>query len=251
MGAEEEPDYEAIWERIKAQAESWQSRWYREPLPQVNHPEAYVELWRYQRRASQAAYREAIQRLDLADAINRGDIAGYILRWYPEAVAPPPDPERERKLKVIFRAYDEAIDREFGVIRDQEEGTTDQGLRTGRRPASSTATKPNSTSTASTRTTQSGGRRILATQQPMGGKPDGSAAHLKRARRLSTTFPPGTLVSVEWDYGPEFGNPGLKSGTGTFTGVVDEYDKSGWLTAYSEEGEKLWIPCGKIRINAV
>ena len=87
----------------------------------------------------------------------------------------------------------------------------------------------------------------------MGGKqaPSGPGAiHVKRAKRISTAFPPGTNVTVEWDYGPDSGNPGIKSGTSTFTGVVDEYDKSGWLTAFSEDGEKLWIPCGQIRIKA-
>ena len=118
MESEEEgPDYEAIWERIKAQAEGWQSRWYREALPQVNHPEALAELWLAQRRASKAAYRDTIQRLDLADAINRRDLASYVKRWYPEAFAPPRD-----GLRVSFRqiSWDEAIDTEFGVIRDQE-----------------------------------------------------------------------------------------------------------------------------------
>jgi hypothetical protein len=85
----------------------------------------------------------------------------------------------------------------------------------------------------------------------MGGKQETpSAAHVKRARQLSKVFPPGAVVTVEWDYGPDFGNPGIKSGTSTFTGTVDEYDKSGWLTAFSEDGEKLWIPTGGIRIRA-
>ena len=78
-----------------------------------------------------------------------------------------------------------------------------------------------------------------------------SAVHIKRARRLSTTFPPGTLVMIEWDYGPEHGNPGIRSGTSSFTGVIDEYDKNGWLTAYSEEGVKLWVPTGGLRVHRV
>jgi hypothetical protein len=31
--------------------------------------------------------------------------------------------------------------------------------------------------------------------------------------------------------------------------VIDEYDKNGWLTAYSEDGVKLWIPTGGIRVR--
>jgi len=76
-----------------------------------------------------------------------------------------------------------------------------------------------------------------------------AAAHVKRARQLSKVFPPGTLVTIEWDYGPEFGNPGIKSGTGIFVGTVDEYDQHGWVTAYSESGERYWAPCGKIRMK--
>jgi hypothetical protein len=31
--------------------------------------------------------------------------------------------------------------------------------------------------------------------------------------------------------------------------VIDEYDKNGWLTAYSEDGVKLWIPTGGLRVR--
>jgi len=60
MGAQEEgPDYDAIWEHIKAQAEG------------------------KSRIAGKVAFKRTIQELDLAQAINEGDTKGYIARWYP------------------------------------------------------------------------------------------------------------------------------------------------------------------------
>jgi hypothetical protein len=88
----EEPDWDALWRRIVADAEQYteawrrQARWFEEgTLPSPD------EWYAAQRRASKAFIREWQQTVELADAINRGDIATYIERWYPQA-APPNGP---------------------------------------------------------------------------------------------------------------------------------------------------------------
>jgi hypothetical protein len=72
MGTEEEePDYDALWERIETQS----------------------------RRAGHQEARHFIQQIDLSEAINRDDIAGYVERWYP---APTPNGP-----SITFVVYDE------------------------------------------------------------------------------------------------------------------------------------------------
>jgi hypothetical protein len=58
-------------------------------------------------------------------------------------------------------------------------------------------------------------------------------------------FPPGKSVHVAWDIDPAF-----SSSPGDFYGVVDHYDKHGYLTAYSNDGVRLWIPCGMAKMRA-
>lgn len=71
-----------------------------------------------------------------------------------------------------------------------------------------------------------------------------SNASIKRARRMSTQFPPGSKVAIEWDVDPAYGRGSMR-----FSGVVDSYDTNGNLTAYDSDRVKLWIPCAKVRIK--
>jgi hypothetical protein len=83
----EDLDYADIWRWIIANAErhvqeqEWQARWFDEAARRLSPAEAYAA----ERRASKAFIRHTIQQLDLATAINQGDIADYIERWYPQA----------------------------------------------------------------------------------------------------------------------------------------------------------------------
>ncbi len=89
MADEDELDYQAIWERIKAAAEcsAWQEDWHGS-RHYFDADEAYLA----QRRAYKAEFRRTFQRFDLAEAINKGDIASYIARWHWNTFAPPNGP---------------------------------------------------------------------------------------------------------------------------------------------------------------
>src|SRR5262245_44956441 len=82
---DDEPDYEAIWRWIVASAEQqaeeqrrWQARWF-EGRATFDADIAYAA----QRTAGRAWVRHVLQQLDLATAINDGDLTGYLQRWYP------------------------------------------------------------------------------------------------------------------------------------------------------------------------
>jgi len=86
MPDDEEPDYEEIWRWIVASAEQhveaqrrWQASWLEGDF-RFDADLAYAA----QRRAARAWQRSTLQQIDLALAINDGDIASYIERWYPE-----------------------------------------------------------------------------------------------------------------------------------------------------------------------
>jgi len=89
----EEPDWQAIWERIVADAEQYAEEWNRQAkwLEEAGHLPSPDEWYYSQRRSSKAFVRQWQQTVELADAINRGDIASYIERWYP-TTAPPNGP---------------------------------------------------------------------------------------------------------------------------------------------------------------
>jgi hypothetical protein len=86
----EEPDYEAIWrwiiEDAEAHAEEWgrQAGWLEEAANFIASPEGF-HSYAAQRRACKAHAKHSIQCLDLASAINKGDIASYIKCWHPQA----------------------------------------------------------------------------------------------------------------------------------------------------------------------
>src|SRR3954447_1709530 len=102
-------------------------------------------------------------------------------------------------------------------------------------PQPSTATKSNSLP------------RAMTTRQPFGGASlheSARSAHIRRAKRLLGSFPPGTKVSIEWDQDRAY-----SKSPGSFVGVIFSYDERGWLTAYSADNVKLWIPCAMVRIR--
>jgi hypothetical protein len=88
----QEPNYQAIWQWIIAHSQEAkrQARWFEEAARAslFDAAEAHAE----DRRASKAFVRATVQQFDLASAINQGDIAGYIQRWYPEPTANGPTP---------------------------------------------------------------------------------------------------------------------------------------------------------------
>jgi hypothetical protein len=95
MEPQEEPDWEDLWERIKADAEgnleAWQAQFLEHPnCHRAFDPIAHDEY--AERRAGKAFAKASIQRLDLANAINRDDIGRYIERWHPQEPAPPNGP---------------------------------------------------------------------------------------------------------------------------------------------------------------
>ena len=109
MEPQEEPDYDALWQRIVADAEAqaeewrWQARWFEEAsyLGRLGSSEREYA----QRLASRAFIRHQIQRIDLAEAINQGDISHYLKRWYPEVFSP----ANGSRIEFIERSWDEAI----------------------------------------------------------------------------------------------------------------------------------------------
>jgi hypothetical protein len=90
----EEPDYEAIWKQLIANAErfvaeqDWQARWFDEASVAFGRDARYAA----QRGASKAFIRQTLQYHDLAAAINEGDTAAYIERWYPAPTPNGPNP---------------------------------------------------------------------------------------------------------------------------------------------------------------
>lgn len=101
----EEPDYEALWQRIVASAEQEierqkrQAGWLEAAGVSFNADLFHAA----QRRASKAFIRRAWQQYDLAAAIGTDDIAGYIDRWYP--TKPPPNGPR-----ITFVSRDEYVE---------------------------------------------------------------------------------------------------------------------------------------------
>lgn len=113
---------------------------------------------------------------------------------------------------------------------------------------SSTQTKPPSSTASTGKATSAGSARATTTRQPFGGSSlheASYAANLKRAKRLATSFPPGKKVRIAWDRDPAYA-----VGPGDFSGVIDNYDEKGYLTAINGDGVRLWIPCGMVRIKA-
>lgn len=102
MESQEEPDYDALWQQIVADAEAyiaeqqWQARWFEESARSLDPVEWEVA----ERLAGKAFIRHQIQRFDLAGAITQGDISSYIQRWYPEATA-------RHGYSISFVHYDE------------------------------------------------------------------------------------------------------------------------------------------------
>jgi hypothetical protein len=93
MEPQEEPDWQGIWRRIVADAEQHVEEWRRQAewLEKAGGLPSADEWHAAQRRASKAFVRHQVQQVELAYAINEGDIAGYIQRWYP-TTAPPNGP---------------------------------------------------------------------------------------------------------------------------------------------------------------
>jgi len=105
-----------IREHLDINLEGWQARWFEEGFP--DHGTAFIPAaFDYaQRRASRTFYWNFLQSLELADAINRGDLAGYVKTWYPQAEAAH-QPEEERSgTRVHLRGTAET------AIRDNQVG---------------------------------------------------------------------------------------------------------------------------------
>ena len=100
---DEEFDYEAIWRWIVAAAEQHVEEWHRQAgwieALYFNDIRSLDEWYATQRRASRAWEKHFLQELELATAINQGDIASYIERWHP---GPTPNGS-----SVVFVTYDE------------------------------------------------------------------------------------------------------------------------------------------------
>lgn len=101
MESQEEPDYDAIWRRIVADAEAHAEAWQRQARWLEESGRAFSpDQWEaVQRVASKAFVRQQIQLFDLAEAINQGDIGRYIDNWYPQTTANGPS--------ITFVHYDE------------------------------------------------------------------------------------------------------------------------------------------------
>jgi hypothetical protein len=101
MESQEEPNWDAIWGRIVADAEAHREAWERQARWLEESGQAFSpDQWEaVQRVASKAFVRQQIQLFDLAEAINRGDIGRYIEQWYPQTTA--------NGFSVTFVTYDE------------------------------------------------------------------------------------------------------------------------------------------------
>ena len=117
MGADKEPNWDAIWEYIASSTydpreipwgnwEEWQAKWFEEGYREVGFFSG--------RNSGRTQARHWLQQFDLANAINQGDIAGYIQRWHPQ-----PAPSIPVSFRVI--SEDEAKNINFGVIYDEAE----------------------------------------------------------------------------------------------------------------------------------
>jgi hypothetical protein len=143
MEPQEEPNWEAIWDWIKADAsinvEAWQAQW-------LEHPNCRrtfdpIEAEYAQRRASRAFIRSTLQNAALARAINRGDIGSYIRVWHPAPTPNGPAPtithrDEAELIPFSFRAIteEEADGIKFGVIEDEREAIAG-ALRPGGDPS--------------------------------------------------------------------------------------------------------------------
>src|SRR4051795_3612927 len=89
MESQEEPNWDAIWDRIVADAEAHREAWERQARWLEESGQAFSpDQWEaVQRVASKAFVRQQIQLFDLAEAINQGDIGRYIEQWYPQTTA--------------------------------------------------------------------------------------------------------------------------------------------------------------------
>lgn len=100
----EEPDYEAIWKQLIANAErfvaeqDWQARWFDEASVAFGRAARYAA----QRGASKAFIRQTLQYHDLAAAINEGDTAAYIERWYPAPTPNGPSPTLVHSDEIVL-----------------------------------------------------------------------------------------------------------------------------------------------------
>lgn len=109
MEPQDEPDWQALWERIVADAErhveEWerQARWLEEASTHLVSPD---EWYAAQRRASKAFVRHWLQQVDLAHAINTDDISWYIERWHP--ATPPANGPR-----IAYSKYESSISLTF------------------------------------------------------------------------------------------------------------------------------------------
>jgi hypothetical protein len=130
MEPQDEPNWEAIWDWIKADASiniaAWQAQW-------LEHPNCRrtfdpIEAEYAQRRAGRAFIRRTLQNAALASAINRGDIGSYIRAWHPAPTPNGPAPgivhrDEADSIPFTWRAIteEEASFDKFGVIRDEYE----------------------------------------------------------------------------------------------------------------------------------
>lgn len=74
------------------------------------------------------------------------------------------------------------------------------------------------------------------------------ATHIKRAKKLVTSFPPGSHVVVEWVYDAAYSRkPGER---GRVEGVVQDYDERGTIHVLGNDNAHLYLPSGLAIVTA-
>jgi hypothetical protein len=110
MEPEQDPFRAAEWQ-------AWQARWF-EAIEAASEGDPFtLEAFEAQRRAGRTLVQRACQEYDLAQAINSGDIAGYIQHWHPPET--PNGPAPASVIPVTWRAVADEDDK-FGIISDAE-----------------------------------------------------------------------------------------------------------------------------------